>query len=153
MKKFSFTLERVLDYKEQVEQNLRNEHGQAVRQVKEQEEKIGELETGFRSFKEQVDEIKFSEISSARLQGYPGYLSLLIGKIASEKEELARRQREEERRRELVIEAKKETSSIQMLKDKKRREYDALEAKEHEREVEEFVSNRSIARKRERENG
>ena len=72
MKKFSFTLERVLDYKEQVEQNLRNEHGQAVRQVKEQEEKIGELETGFRSFKEQVDEIKFSEISSARLQGYSG---------------------------------------------------------------------------------
>lgn len=111
------------------------------------------METGFRSFKEQVDEIKFSEISSARLQGYSGYLSLLIGKIASEKEELARRQREEERRRELVIEAKKETSSIQMLKDKKRREYDALEAKEHEREVEEFVSNRSIARKRERENG
>ena len=50
MKKFSFTLERVLDYKEQVEQNLRNEHGQAVREVKEQEQKIGELETGFRSF-------------------------------------------------------------------------------------------------------
>ena len=65
MKKFSSTLERVLDYKEQVEQNLRNEHGQAVREVKEQEQKIGELETGFRSFKERVDEIKFSEVSSA----------------------------------------------------------------------------------------
>ena len=31
MKKFSFSLERVLNYKEQVEQSLRNEHGQAVR--------------------------------------------------------------------------------------------------------------------------
>ncbi len=153
MKKFRFTLERVLDYKEQVEQNLRNEHGQAVREVKEQEQKIGELEVGFQSFREQIEDVKKTEISSARLLSYSGYLSTLIGKIASEKEELARRKKEEERRRELVIEAKKETSSIQMLKDKKRREYDALAAKEQEREVEEFVSNRSIAGRQEHKEG
>ncbi len=153
MKKFAFTLERVLDYKEQVEQNLRNEHGQAVRKVKEQEQKIGEMEVGFQAFREQIEDVKKTEISSARLLGYSGYMSVLISRIASEKEELLKRQMEEERRRELVIEAKKETSSIQMLKDKKRREYDALAAKEQEKEVEEFVSNRSIAGRRDHDNG
>ena len=46
-----------------------------------------------------------------------------------------------------MIEAKKEASSIQMLKDKKKREYDAEVAKAEEKEIEEFVSNRSLAAK------
>lgn len=148
MKKFTFSLERVLNYKEQVEQSLRSEHGQAVRKVKEKEAQIQELETGFVKYTTDLEEAKAQEISAARLRTYEGYLGTLIGRITQEKKNLLILQKEEERKREQVIEAKKETSSIQKLKEKKQREYAVQSMKEEERGIEEFVSNRSIEQKK-----
>lgn len=148
MKKFTFSLERVLNYKEQVEQSLRSEHGQAVRKVKEKEAQIEELETGFARYTSDLEEVKAQEVSAARLRAYEGYLGTLIGRIAMEKKNLLVLEKEEERKREQVIEAKKETSSIQKLKEKKQKEYAAQSAKLEEREIEEFVSNRSMEQKK-----
>lgn len=53
------------------------------------------------------------------------------------------RQKEAKKRAE-VIEAKKDTSSIEKLKEKKHQAYKAAEAKSEELRVEEFVSSRSI---------
>ena len=148
MKKFTFSLERVLNYKEQIEQSLRSEHGQAVRKVKEKEAQIEELETGFARYTTDLEEVKSQEVSAARLRAYEGYLGTLIGRIVLEKKNLIVLQKEEERKREQVIEAKKETSSIQKLKEKKEKEYAAQSAKVQEREIEEFVSNRSMKQKK-----
>lgn len=148
MKKFSFSLERVLSYKEQTEQNLRNEHGQAVRKVQEKEGEIDALEKTFAEYKNGRESWIKTNISISRMKNYEAYLSFLIERIASEKQKLKQLKKEEEKKREDVIEAKKETSSIQMLKDKKRQEYTGLMRKQEEREVEEFVSNRSFAEQR-----
>lgn len=147
MKKFSFSLERVLNYKEQVEQNVRNEHAQAVRKVRDKEQQIEELEHQFDSDKCGLEEMKVGTVSAARMQEYSSYLEVLIHRITAEKGNLKKLKIEEEEKRSRVIEAKKEASSIQMLKDKKKREYDAEVAKAEEKEIEEFVSNRSLAAK------
>ena len=147
MKKFSFSLERVLNYKEQIEQSLRSEHGQAVMKVKKKEEQIQELETMFTECRKTWGAKEMSVTTIAKMRRYTDYLGTLTGKISSEKDTLKKLQKEEELKREQVIEAKKETSSIQKLKEKKKREYDELAAKVQEREVEEFVSNRSVSGK------
>ena len=74
-------------------------------------------------------------------------MNVLIGRISNEKKALGELRKQEEQKREAVIHAKQETSSIQMLKDRKRQEYDAAEAKARELEIEEFVSNRMISAK------
>ena len=147
MKKFSFSLERVLNYKEQVEQNVRNEHAQAVRKVRDKDQQIEELEHQFDSDKCGLEEMKAGTVSAARMLEYSSYLEVLIHSKTAEKGNLKKLKIEEEEKRSRVIEAKKEASSIQMLKDKKKREYDAEVAKAEEKEIEEFVSNRSLAAK------
>ena len=147
MKKFSFSLERVLTYKEQVEQSLRNEHGQAVKKVRDKEEEISCLEDEFVQFRESAGPDGIRQVSAARLRGRSDYMNLLIGRIGREKKALGELKKEEEQKREAVIHAKQETQSIQMLRDKKKQEYDAAEAKARELEIEEFVSNRMISAK------
>ena len=48
MKKFRFSLETVLDYKQQVLDALQKEHGVIMAQVKEQEEYLAGLEADYR---------------------------------------------------------------------------------------------------------
>lgn len=47
MKKFSFSLNKVLDYKTQIEDSLRSEHAEAVKAVNEKEEKIQSMEDSY----------------------------------------------------------------------------------------------------------
>ena len=47
MKKFRFSLETVLDYKQQVLAALQTEHGAILAQVRDQEKLLEELEAGF----------------------------------------------------------------------------------------------------------
>ena len=53
----------------------------------------------------------------------------------------------EEAKRNEVVEAKKETSSIDKLKEKKRQEYDKVVQKEEEQFIEEFVATQSAMAK------
>ena len=48
MKKFRFSLETVLDYKEQVLASLQSEHGAILARIREQETYIEELEAAYR---------------------------------------------------------------------------------------------------------
>lgn len=148
MKKFYFSLERVLNYKRQVEDSLRSEHGQAVRMVQDKQTQIDMLEHEFQDARKLVESTKEKEVSVTELKGYEGYIGGLLSHIAAEKEELMNLQEQEAQKRELVIEAKKETASIQNLKDKKSGEYRSMVAKMNEIEIEEFVSNRSLAEQR-----
>lgn len=145
MKKFYFSLERVLNYKRQIEDSLRSEHGQAVRRVQDKQEQIDALENEFNDARKFVESEKHKELSVTEFKQCEAYVARLIERIAAEKEELVLLKEQETQKRELVIEAKKETASIQNLKDKKSSEYSTLLAKKQEIEIEEFVSNRSFA--------
>ena len=47
MKKFRFSLETVLDYKQQVLESLQAEHGAILARIRQQEDHIAELDTSF----------------------------------------------------------------------------------------------------------
>ena len=141
MKKFSFSLNKVLDYKTQVEDSLRNEHAEAVRAVNEKEEQIQNMEDSYYCRIREMNEAKQRECRVQDLRIYEDYLSYSRQQIRREKDNLQILQKKEEEKREQVIEAKKERMSIDLLKDKKKKEYDFLMQKEEERFIEEFVVN------------
>lgn len=141
MKKFTFSLDKVLDYKIQIEENLRNEHAAAVRAVFLKEQDIADLEQRYNSYLSAMEETKRHGCRINELRIYEGYLSGTSQRIKEEKENLEILKTKEEEKREEVIEAKKERASIEMLKEKKLKEYNFIVQKEEERFIEEFVSN------------
>ncbi|MBC6678308.1 flagellar export protein FliJ [Zhenpiania hominis] len=141
MKKFSFSLNKVLDYKTQIEDSLRSEHAEAVKAVNEKEEKIQSMEDSYYRKIQELNDTKKNKCSIKELCIYEDYLSYSSQQIRREKDRLVTLQKKEQEKREEVIEAKKERRSIDLLKDKKKKEYDALAQKEEERFIEEFVVN------------
>jgi len=141
MKKFSFSLDKVLDYKVQVEDHLRNEHAGAVRAVIRKEEQIENMEEIHSGYVRDLEEVKMHGCRVQELLVYQKYLDTSNRRIQEEKEMLDVLKVAEEKKRNEVIEAKKERTSIDMLKDKKRKEYDFMVAKDEEKFIEEFVSN------------
>lgn len=141
MKKFSFSLNKVLDYKTQIEDSLRSEHAEAVKAVNEKEEKIQSMEDSYYRKIQELNDKKKNKCSIKELCIYEDYLSYSSQQIRREKDRLVTLQKKEQEKREEVIEAKKERRSIDLLKDKKKKEYDALAQKEEERFIEEFVVN------------
>lgn len=145
MKKFSFSLNKVLDYKTQIEDSLRSEHAEAVKAVNEKEEKIRSMEDSYYRKIQELNDTKKKKCSIKELCIYEDYLSYSSQQIRREKDRLVILQKKEQEKREEVIDAKKERRSIDILKDKKKKEYDALVQKEEERFIEEFVVNSRAA--------
>ncbi|GFI08139.1 hypothetical protein IMSAGC007_00583 [Lachnospiraceae bacterium] len=147
MKKFYFALDTVLNYKEQVLENLQAEHAQIIAERVECERGIEALEQEQRECMAQMEEKKTFGISITDMQTYDRFLTSLRKKIERERERLAEILLREERKRGQVVEARKETASITKLKDKKRAQYDKEVQKADEQFIDEFVSNkRAVAR-------
>lgn len=142
MKKFSFSLDKVLDYKIQVEDNLRNEHAGAVKAVMNKEEEIQSMEAAHQGYINDMEAVKMHGCKIQELLVYESYLGKSLERIEEQKQVLEGLKHQEEIKRNRVIEAKKERTSIDKLKEKKLREYDALVQKDEEKFIEEFVSNR-----------
>ena len=141
MKKFRFSLETVLDYKQQVLDALRAEHGAILAQVRAQEQVIEELEGEHRQANEDFTRQKLEGISVLDALHYETYLRSLERRLREENRRLELLRRREEEKRSQVVEARKETATIEKLKEHKLEDYRKAEQKAQEQQIEEFVSN------------
>lgn len=141
MKKFTFSLDKVLSYKTQVEKNLQSEHARCVQAAAKKEREIDSLEEEHSRFCGEYEQMKQKGGSVNNLRIFEEYLQSLADKIRGEKISLVYLRQMEEAKRQEVVAARKETASIDMLREKRSREYDKALQKEEERLVEEFVSN------------
>ena len=140
MKKFRFSLETVLDYKQQALDALRAEHGAILAQVRAQEAVIEGLETEHRESDEDFTRRKLEGINIVDAMSYEQYLRSLERKLQEEYRKLDRLRRREEEKRGQVVEARKETATIEKLKEHKLEDYRKAEQKDEEQRIEEFVS-------------
>lgn len=147
MKKFSFSLGTVLEYKNQVLDSLQNDHANAVKQMLAQEEEVEQLKQQYISCNQMFNEKKSLGLTVVEALSYESYLRNLEEKMKQEYKKLEECKREEERRRNAVVEAKKETSSIEKLKEKKLEQYHKEVQKNEELFVEEFVTYSRLAQK------
>lgn len=142
MKKFFFPLDTVLRYKEQVLDSLKGEHARILAKIRECENAIDELEHEFGQCTIEFRQNKMNGMKINEMHTYENYLDSLRLKIRRRQEQLARLREQEEIKRNEVVEAKKETSSIDKLKERKRFEYDKEVQKQEELLIEEFVTTR-----------
>ncbi|MCI8341657.1 MAG: flagellar export protein FliJ [Firmicutes bacterium] len=144
MKKFSFHLEPVLKYKGDILESVKNEHGMALRDVVDQEERIRNIEKNKQEYISKFDEKKKISISVAEAEIYEMYIARQEAVLKKEREHLKVLEKIEAEKREKMIEAKKEKLSIEKLKEIKVSQYNKAMQKENELFIEEFVSNSKI---------
>ena len=140
MKKFRFSLETVLDYKQQALDSLRAGHAAILAQVRAQEEVIAGLEEEHRRADTDFTQRKLEGINVLDALSFEQYLRALERKLQVEYYKLEELRRREERKRDQVVEARKETATIEKLKEHKLEDYRKAEQKDEEQRIEEFVS-------------
>ncbi|MCI8360304.1 MAG: flagellar export protein FliJ [Clostridiales bacterium] len=141
MKKFSFSLDKVLDYKQQLLEAVQAEHAAALSAVHRQEERIEELWQSYRAYNKEFCESKEAGLMITEALMYEGGLRAMERQIQQETLRLEELRKIEEQKRSAMIEARKETASLEKLKEKKLDMYQKAVQKSEEAFIEEFVSN------------
>ena len=140
MKKFRFSLETVLDYKQEVLSALQTEHAAILARVHAQEDLLEELENYYSELDAEFTERKLEGITILDAMQYEQYLRATERQIEEAVEILERLRAEAAAKRLEVVEAKKDTSSIEKLREKKLDSYNKAVQKSEELIIEEFVT-------------
>ena len=144
MKKFHFSLETVLDYKQQILASLQTEHGAILAQVREQEQLIEELEAEYQQMDGEFAQRKLEGIAILDAMKYEQYLRAMERQIQLALEDLALLQKKEEAKRAEVVTAKQDTSSIEKLREKKLDHSKKAMKKNEEAMIDELVSTKRV---------
>ena len=139
MKKFQYSLETVLTYKQQVLDNEKAEHAAILNRVRQKNEEIRLLKRDLMGFQKGFDESKSLGAPIEDFRLYDMCVGLVEDQITFQKEQLATLKKKEEKKKQEVIAAKVDTSKFEKLKDRRMVEYRKAEAKEEEAFIEEFV--------------
>ncbi|MCI8870290.1 MAG: flagellar export protein FliJ [Lawsonibacter sp.] len=140
MKKFKFSLDSVLAYKQQVLDALKGEHAAILAQVRGQEERLEAIWSGYRTYNEEYRQRKAEGMTIVEATLYQNGLRALEMDIQRETERLEDLRRQEEAKRREVVEARQDTSSLEKLKDKKLDLYQKAVQKSEEALIDEFIS-------------
>lgn len=139
MKKFVFTLEKVLNYKKQILEVQKNEMAQLQANRNELDARIEALELRFRNLGEELDARLSDGLSTGEALDCKSFQSELMRQIR-----LLREKREQlleliARKRQEIIRMNGDISGLERLKDRQWDDYRKLCGKEQELAVEEFV--------------
>jgi flagellar FliJ protein len=140
MKKFHFALDTVLSYDQQILGSLQSEHAELIAQVHRQEEMLDSLWERYRAYSKEYREHSEAGLPVTEAMLYQTGLRAMEREIQGHTQKLEKLRIQEERKREAVVSAKKDTSSIEKLKDKKLSAYRKEVAKSEEAFMDEFVS-------------
>ena len=140
MKKFKFSLDSVLSYKQQVLESLQGEHAAILAQVREQEAVLERAWQDYRDCDGEYRQKKEQGITITDAMVYQNGLRVLERDIQRETDRLEELRRKEEKKRREVVDAKIDTSSIEKLREKKLDLYNKEVAKGEEVLIDEFVS-------------
>ena len=140
MKKFKFALDTVLSYKQQVLDALQGEHAEILARVRNQEELLEGLWAQYRAYNDEYQERAREGLPLTDALMYQNGLRAAEMEIQRETQRLERLRIQAEKKREEVVEAQKETSSIEKLREKRLDAYHKAEAKSEEQFIDEFIS-------------
>ena len=128
MKKFQFSLETVLRYKEQVLESLQNEYAAAAQRVREQEALLRQTEGRYRDLNQEFRTAAEEGITIADAMGYETGLRVLEKEIQAQEKRLK------------MVAARQETASLEKLRDHKLEDYQKMVQKQEEQFIDELVS-------------
>ncbi len=144
MKKFSFSLETVLDYKHQILENLQYEYGQINEEVRAQKQVIENLKNEYVGVGNSLKDAEKKGISVHEIRSFHNYIDLLSYKIRKENDVLAILLKKQELKRLQVLEASQSSTTIEKLREKRFQSYQKEVQKDQEKQIEEFVMSRRV---------
>lgn len=137
MKRFQYNLDTVLDYKNQVLDNLKTEHAAITQSVNQKREDINRLHGQLNGYHSDFDQTKTSGATIENYRLYSMCIDRMEQMIKEENKRLAVLEEKQEKKKNEVVEARVDTSKFEKLKDKKLVEYRKAELKEEESFIEE----------------
>lgn len=140
MKKFVFSLEKVLDYKQQILNVLKNEFADLQMKLRDIIEQIEQLNQQFTALNLQMQAEIQEGLSAGDIAVYKTYLQALNSKTQKLIQTKIQLQNAVEQKKQEVLVAKSEISGLEKLKDKQLKEYNFQIQKIQEQSIEEFVS-------------
>ncbi|MEL7605208.1 MAG: flagellar export protein FliJ [Sedimentibacter saalensis] len=146
MKKFSFSLQKVLEIKEQVLENLKVELSNLNHDYKEVENEIEIMKNKYSDINIEFSEKSSVSISVGEMSYYKMLLSSILRKIENKEEEKEKILKKIEDKRHEIVSKNVEISSLEKLREKELEKYNSALAKSEELFIEEFVSNKSMVK-------
>ena len=140
MKKFQFSLDSVLSFKQQTLDSLKGEHAELLAQVHAQEDVLEAAWQEYRDCNGEYSRRKAEGMTITDALVYQNGLRVLERNIQREIDKLAELRKKEEKKRQEVVDAKIDTSSIEKLKEHKLEDYNKAVQKDEEKLIDEFVS-------------
>lgn len=141
MKKFTFGLDTVLDYKNQVLSSLKLEHGKIIAELNQQEAILEDLKNQYYNYVREFNEKKVTGMTVIEARAFEMYIKQIDDQIKFQNQKIAQIRKLEEKKRQEVVESRKEAAAIEKLKEKKIEQYNKEARKKEEQFIEEFVSN------------
>ncbi len=145
MKKFQFSLEKVLQLKEQILKNLKNDLATFQIQLAKKEEDIRILLLKYRETEDSFNKKSAQSIMPFEIKYYKDFLETILKNIKKEEDLKSIILKKIETKKQEIIDTNIEISTLEKLKEKKLAKYTYEEQKAHQILIEEFVSNVSVA--------
>lgn len=140
MKQFRFSLETVLDYKQNAMDALKIEYGLILSKVHQQEEVVARAQQHYADTNEEFREKKQYGLTIAGAISYGIGLDVLEKEIRCEQEKLCALQVQEAELHAQLIASKIDTSSLELLRDKKHKHYQLKVQKKEEQFIDELFA-------------
>jgi len=148
MKKFRFRLQKVMEYKEEIEKQRKLELSKAKQRVYDEEEKLKRLQRRDSVCRKQIQEKGTAErIDPREMNLYYQYLKVLHVQMKHQNGCILEAKEVMEEKRKILLEATKERKILEKLKEKKHVEYN-LDIARRERFVLDDVTSTAFARRR-----
>ena len=140
MKKFQFSLDGVLGYRQQVLESRQNEYAKGIGLVGEEQDGVDDATALYRQLNQRFREEAADGITAADALGFENGLRVLEAEIARETRRLEECRQAAEEKRAQVLQAHMDATILERLKEKQKDAYQKEAQKSDERFIDELVS-------------
>ena len=143
MKKFQYNLQSVLEYKQRILDDLKEQYAVRMKFVEEKKLEIRNLRAKADALTVEFDEVKKTGAAIEKFLMYSSMIDNLDKQVEIEKEALKILQANADKKKDEVVAANIDVNKFVKLKEKKQMLYKAQEQKDQEAFIDEFVSNQA----------
>lgn len=144
MKKFNFSLQKVLDYRKQLLEVERNKLKLINAKILDIEQKRMELNREYETKNSQFKEDAKNGLQAMEYQTHQDYLTSLLEKDSKLLSLLKKIEKQQEEQTKVVIRSNQNVLILERLKDKKIKEYNKDMLKDAEKMIDEFVNSKKF---------
>ncbi|MHC4711937.1 MAG: flagellar export protein FliJ [Planctomycetota bacterium] len=145
MRRFNFTLEKILQYREQMEESHVRMFGKAVEVLRRRENELRRLMRELVEYRNHLAEMGLGRVSPRDLAFSRSYLTHCEAKVAEAADRMMAAARDMEEKKQGLVSARKERRIMEKLKEIKRRRWQYEAAREETKELDEVAATRHIA--------